>query len=106
MAGKKGRSEPLVVGWMTHSLLVDDPPNDPQYGVEHLADKSWYREVWWAPVCHGVSDGLVFKAMMACLKILQIFMANVFPFCFVPFFFFSPHFAYLFEDFCHICSMM
>ena len=22
---------------MTHSLLVDDPPNDPQYGVECLA---------------------------------------------------------------------
>ena len=30
--------EVLVVGWMTHSLVVDDPPNDPQYGVEHLAE--------------------------------------------------------------------
>ena len=37
MAGKKGEFELLVVGMMTHSLLVVDPPNDPQYGVERLA---------------------------------------------------------------------
>ena len=52
-AGKKGGFEPLVVGWMTHSLLVDDPPNDPQYGVEHL-DKS------------SVSRGLVDTSLSQC----------------------------------------
>ena len=36
-AGKKGGFELLVVGMMTHSLLVVDPLNDPQYGMECLA---------------------------------------------------------------------
>ena len=29
-------------GWMTHCILVDDPPYDPQYSVEHLAIKSQF----------------------------------------------------------------
>ena len=46
-AGKNGGFEVLVVGWMTHSLVDDDPPNDPQYGMECLA------EGWWALASHN-----------------------------------------------------
>ena len=91
--------------------LVDNPPNNPQYGMEHLADKIQYREVWWALVCHRVGDGLVFKAMMAHLKILQIFMANVFLFNFCAIFLyfaclFKDFFPYLFKSLFLVCSMM
>ena len=61
MVGKNVGFEALMVGWMTHGLVVDDPPNDPQYGVEHLVK---------GLVGTGRSplgDGLVFKAMVACL---------------------------------------
>ena len=80
MAGRKGGFELLVVGWTTHSLVVDDPPNDPQYGVECLARVDIERFGGHQSVTEG--DGLVFKAMVACQTIVQIFMANVFPFYF------------------------
>ena len=38
MVGKNGEFEVLVVGWTTHSLVANNPPNDPQYNEEHLAE--------------------------------------------------------------------
>ena len=33
MVGKSVGSKVLVVRWTTHSLVADNPPNDPQYSM-------------------------------------------------------------------------
>ena len=74
MVGKSVRFKVLVVGWMTHGLVADDPPNDPQYGMEHQAESCW-----WAPTGHHWGDGCVFKAMVACQTFLYMYL---WPMCF------------------------
>ena len=96
----------LVVGWMTHCVLVDDPPYDPQYGVEHLASRSlfgkWFFRGLVAPVCHSLGDGLVLKAIMACLtKKYRYLWPMCFFFSSVPFFLILHASSML-----PVCSMM
>ena len=46
-----------------------------------------FSEVWWAPVCHSLGDGLVLKAIMACLtKKYRYLWPMCFLFSSVPFF--------------------
>ena len=80
-----------MVFWMMTTLMT-----------HNRKENIWYQEVWWAPVCHDVGDGLVFKAMMACLiLILCAKIYHIWPMCFL----FVLH-ACLLEDFYHVCSMM
>ena len=89
MVGKSVRFKVLVVGWTTHSLVANDPPNNPQYSVEHQAES-----FWWAPTGHHWGDGHVFKAMMACQ--IHFHTLYLWPMCF--FFSYVPNF--------HVCFMI
>ena len=88
--GKNGGFEVLVVGWMTHSLVDDNPPNDPQYSRGACLAEGL---VGTGPVTTGVMAWCS-RPRWPVRYIEHIFMANVF----LLFSIYVPNF--------HVCMMI
>ena len=76
--GKNGEFEVLVAGWMTHGLVDDNPPNNPQYSGDAFGRRFGGHQ----PVTTGVTARCS-RPMWPIRYIEHIFMANVFHFLFM-----------------------